>query len=84
MAGLADRLLALHELHVKGLLSAEEFRRVKARVIAEHQDTAAAARTVPAPQAQPEPPTPARLHPVVPGVGLALGAAAGAAGGYGG
>ncbi|HEX6888532.1 MAG TPA: hypothetical protein VF143_10550 [Candidatus Nanopelagicales bacterium] len=81
MASLASRLEGLGLLHGRGLLSAEEFARAKARVIAEHgrDDAPSASATAPTPggpppaAAQPAPPP---LNPVVPGVGLALGAAA--------
>jgi hypothetical protein len=88
MSGLAARLLALHELHLRGLLTDEQFARAKARVIGE--DPAPAPPPAPPPPAPP-PPAPApppkaagTLNPVVPGVGLALGAASIANGGLGG
>ena len=78
MAGLAARLLALHELHTQGILTDDEFARAKQRLIAEHQE----------PPPPPPPPgqaaAPPALNPVVPAVGLALGAAAVANGGLGG
>jgi hypothetical protein len=81
MASLATRLEGLGQLHGQGLLSAEEFARAKARVIAEHgrddaQPAPAAAATPAGPAPGAAPPAPKPLNPVVPGVGLALGAAA--------
>jgi hypothetical protein len=85
MASLAARLLALHELHARGLLTDEEFALAKARVIAEGGPPAAPAGQQPPPSPPPPPPAPPqKLNPVVPGVGLALGAAAIANGGLGG
>lgn len=86
MAGLASRLLALRELHTVGILTDDEFVKAKARLIADYEEapepTAAQPATAPPPPA-PRPTTPT-LNPVVPGVGLALGAAAIANGGLGG
>ena len=87
MAGLASRLLALKELHVVGILSDDEFGRAKARLIADCEEAApapAADAPVPPPPRPPAPPQAPTLNPVVPGVGLALGAAAIANGGLGG
>jgi hypothetical protein len=81
VAGLAARLLDLHELHLRGLLTDDEFALAKQRVIAEADPAPVPARQQPPPP--PPPPAPPTLHPVVPGVGLALGAAA-AGGGLGG
>ena len=87
MSSLAARLLALHQLHVRGLLTDEEFARAKAREIERTAPAstrpsvhgpAAAAGTAPTP---PPAATTRTLNPVVPGVGLALGAASIANGG---
>lgn len=87
MAGLASRLLALKELHAVGILSDDEFGRAKARLIADYEEASpapAAAAAAPPPPPPPAPAPPKTLNPVVPGVGLALGAAAVGAGGLGG
>jgi hypothetical protein len=86
MAGLASRLLALKELHAVGILSDDEFARAKARLIADYEQAspAPAAAAAPPPPPPPAPPKTPTLNPVVPGVGLALGAAAIANGGLGG
>jgi hypothetical protein len=80
MPSLADRLAALAALHAKGMLSDAEFARAKARVIAQW-DPASGESGAGAPPPPPEGAPPKTLNPVVPGVGLALGSAAGGFGG---
>ena len=82
---LSERLELLHELHVRGRLTDAEFTTAKARVIAEAGEAVSASTNavIPTPPPPPVPPLPPpvrpkTLHPVVPGVGIAL--AAGAAG----
>lgn len=85
MPTLAERLLALSELHTRGLLTDDEFRRAKARVIAEEPSRSAQpAATAPTPASPAAAPRGRTLSPVVPGVGLALGAGAIAGGGMAG
>ena len=86
MPTLSSRLTALHELHVQGLLTDEQFTRAKSLVLAGEDPPAPSSAATPAPPFPnpPIPPNRPRLNPVVPGVGLALGAAAIGAGGFGG
>ena len=82
MPTLSSQLQALHELLVAGLLTDAQFTRAKAILLAKDPavSTAEPAAVTPSP---PIPSRPSVVRPVVPGVGLALGAAAGggAAGG---
>ena len=87
MATLAAKLLALFELHKRGLLTDDEFARAKAREIAAAGQVAVRRSGQPAP-GQPAPrPTPGMppktLNPVVPAIVLSLGAANAAGGGGG-
>ena len=76
MHSMADRLVALKHLRDAGVLTEIEFGLAKAKVIAEGEPGPPAV-----PSAPPTPGSPPKtLHPVVPGVGLALGAAGGLAG----
>lgn len=85
MPTLTEKLIALNELHERGLLTDDEFRRAKARVIAEEPSRPApSAARPPATTPPPAPPQQQTLNPVVPGVGLSLGAATIAAGGMAG
>ena len=72
MTTLTSQLQALHDLHLAGMLTDEQFTRAKALLLAKHP-TDAETRPGPAPGPPPSPPV---VRPVVPGVGLALGAAA--------
>lgn len=84
---LSERLKALHDLYLRGLLTDAEFTLAKAREIeaAGPVPDDAPAPLVPVPPVPPPPPVPPAappmLNPVVPGVGLALGAASIANGG---
>lgn len=79
MRSLADRLIALNDLRVRGYLTEVEFALAKARILAEEPAPAPDPGSGPvAPPPPPSPPT--TLNPVVPAVGLGLGAA----GGFGG
>ena len=83
MATLAAKLLALYELHKRGLLTDDEFARAKAREIAAARQVAVrpAGRPVPRTPAPGMPPK--TLSPVVPAIVLSLGAANAAGGGGG-
>lgn len=83
MPTLSSRLRALHELHVRGLLTDEEFTRAKALVIAAEPAGCGSSGPGARPTAPPTPSGPRVVHPVVPGVGLALGAAGAGGGGLG-
>ncbi len=86
---LSERLLALHDLHQRGFLTDAQFTLAKAREIEATGRTGvdpvpAPPLPVPVVSAPPPMPPPAPtpvLKPVIPGVGLALGAAAAANGG---
>lgn len=76
MPSMADRLVALAQLRDAGVLTDVEFGVAKAKVIAEGESVLPALPSVPPPPGAPI----NTLHPVVPGVGLALGAAGGLGG----
>lgn len=76
MPSMADRLVALARLRDAGVLTEVEFGVAKAKVIAEGEPGPPAVPSAPPPPGSP----PKTLHPVVPGVGLALGAGGGFAG----
>ena len=83
---LSERLQGLYDLYRRGLLTDAEFTLAKAREIEAAGPASPPGAATPAPvppvAAQPAPPAPPpTLNPVVPGVGLALGAAAIASGG---
>lgn len=88
MATLAAKLLALYELHKRGLLTDDEFARAKAREIAAARQVAVRRSGPPAPgQPAPRPAPfmpPKTLNPVVPAVVISLGAAGAAGAGGGG
>ena len=76
MTTLTSQLQALHELHVAGMLTDEQFTRAKTLILVKDLTGVG-----PGPGADPSPPlrpppSPSVVRPVVPGVGLALGAAA--------
>ena len=77
MRSLADRLIALNDLRVRGYLTEVEFALAKARILAA-EEPAHDPGSGPVPP--PPPVAPKTLNPVVPAVGLGLGAA----GGFGG
>ena len=79
MRSLADRLIALNDLRVRGYLTEVEFALAKARILAA-EEPATATDPGSGPVPPPPPPPPTTLNPVVPAVGLGLGAA----GGFGG
>jgi hypothetical protein len=85
MESLADRLIALHDLHVRGLLTDLEFALLKAREIerfpAPSRPPAAGAPASAAPAGTQDGKPRRTLNPVVPAVGLGLAAGAIAAGG---
>ena len=68
MTTLTSQLQALHDLHLAGMLTDEQFTRAKALLLAKHP-TEAETRPGPAPGPPPRPPV---VRPVGPGVGLAL------------
>lgn len=78
---LSDRLAALNDLRLRGLLTEAEFTLAKARVIeAEGASSPISAPAVP-PASPPSQAAPLPPRPVTPGVGLALGSASVANGG---
>ena len=87
MATLAAKLLALYELHKRGLLTDDEFARAKAHEIATADQVPVRRSGQPAPgQPAPRPAPgmpPKTLNPVVPAIVLSLGAANAAGGGGG-
>lgn len=73
---LAAKLLALHELHARGLLTDDEFARAKAAEIARSSAApvrAAGQQAAPPPPGASVPPPVKTLNPTIPGIGLALG-----------